>query len=146
MKKINKTMKKTHGLSGMDIGVRFLLFRKAIKKTVPQIASELKASSGEITAIEDGTAYPRVNYLHYLHRKYGLNINWLLCNLGDMFIEESPPGLDLDLNYVMTTLSPEDGDLKAKYRELMQLMQIPVIEEAMMAKLKEIKNCLKEEE
>ena len=140
-------MKKTHVLSLKNVGIRFLLFRRAIKKTVQQLASELKASRGEITAIEKGTSYPKVNYLHYLHQKYGLNINWLVCNLGDMFIEDAPPELRLDYNYVLSAPA-EDGDdaLNKKYLELAELMQIPEIEKALLAKLEEIKNCLNEEE
>jgi transcriptional regulator with XRE-family HTH domain len=146
MNKINKGINKTNVLFREEIGMRFLMFRKAIKKTLPQLASELKTGCEDIAAIEKGTVYPKVNYLHYLHGKYGLNINWLVGNIGEMFVEGPPPGLDLDYNFVLASPSSSDDAVSEKYLELMQLMQIPVIEKAMMEKLNEIKKCLKEEE
>jgi transcriptional regulator with XRE-family HTH domain len=140
-------MKKSHVLLLKNVGVRFLLFRKAIKRTVQQLASELKTSGEEIKAIEKGMAYPKVNYLHYLHEKYGLSINWLVTNIGDMFIDDAPPDLHLDSNYVFSASSGDGNEaLKKKYLELVELMQIPEIEKALLAKLEEIKNCLNEEE
>ena len=137
-------MKKSHVLFREDVGMRFLLFRKAIKKTLPQLASELKAGQEDIAAIEKGAAYPKVNYLHDLYRKYGLNINWLVGNIGDMFVEEPPPGIELDYDFVKTSPPDSDDTTNKKYLELEQLMQIPEIEKVMMAKLQEIKKSLKE--
>jgi len=134
-------MNKTNGLI-RDWGFRFLLFRKAIKLDQSQLASELKIHQEEIAGIEKNAIYPKINYLHFLNKKYGLNINWLLCNAGDMFVKDPPPGIDT--NYVMQPSAPTPRDKNEKIMELMQLMQIPSIEEIIMAKLEEIKERLRE--
>jgi transcriptional regulator with XRE-family HTH domain len=140
MKKKDKKMKKTNEFVG-DWGIRFLLFRKAIRRNQSQLASELKTNQEEIAGIEENTIYPKINYLHFLNKKYGLNINWLLCNAGDMFVKDPPPGIDT--NYVVK-LSPPPQGKNEKIIELMQLMKIPSVEKIIMAKLKEIKERLRE--
>lgn len=134
-------MKKTNDFAG-DWGFRFLLFRKAIRRSQSQLASELKTHQEEIAGIEENTIYPKINYLHLLNKKYGLNINWLLCNAGDMFVKHPPPGIDT--NYVMkpSALTPQYKN--EKIMELMQLMQIPSVEKIILAKLEEIKERLRE--
>lgn len=141
MKKNDKKMKKTNALVG-DWGFRFLLFRKAIKRNQLQMASELKTHLAEIAGIEKNTIYPKINYLHYLNKKYGLNINWLLCNTGDMFVKEPPP--DIDTNYAVKPSTPNHQGKNEKIIELMQLMKIPAVEKIIMAKLEEIKERLRE--
>jgi len=132
-------MKKTNEIVE-DWGFRFLLFRKAIKKTQSQLASELKTSQEEIAGIERNAIYPKINYLHFLNEKYGLNINWLLCSAGDMFVKEPPP--DTDLNYTTKPSLPQGKN--EKIAELMRLMQIPSVEKIILDKLKEIKEQLRE--
>ena len=141
MKKKDKKMKKTNVLVG-DWGIRFLLFRKAIKRDQQQLASELNASQTEIAAIEKNTIYPKINYLHFLNKKYGLNINWLLCNAGDMFVKDPPPGIDT--NYTMKPSAPPPQGKNEKITELMRLMQIPSVKKIILAKLEEIKEQLRE--
>jgi len=141
MKKKDKKMKKTNELVG-DWGIRFLLFRKTIKRNQLQLASELKTHQAEIAGIEKNTIYPKINYLHFLNKEYGLNINWLLCNAGDMFIKDPPPGIDT--NYAMRPPAPPPQGKNEKITELMQLMQIPSVEKVIMATLEEIKERLRE--
>ena len=141
MKKKDKKMKKTNEFVG-DWGIRFLLFRKAIKKDQQQLASELKTSREEIAAIEKNTKYPKINYLHFLNKKYGLNINWLVCNAGDMFVKNPPP--DIDASYAMASAASPSPGKNEKIAELMQLMQIPSVEKIILAKLEEIKEQLRE--
>jgi transcriptional regulator with XRE-family HTH domain len=141
MKKKDKKMKKTNVFVG-DWGIRFLLFRKAIKRDQHQLASELKTNQEEIAAIEKNAIYPKINYLHFLNRKYGLNINWLLCNAGDMFVKDPPP--DIDTNYAMEPSASLPPGKNKKIAELMRLMQIPSVEKIILAKLEEIKEQLRE--
>jgi transcriptional regulator with XRE-family HTH domain len=124
-----------------DWGIRFLLFRKAIKRNQSQLASELKTHQAEIASIEKNTSYPKINYLHFLNKKYGLNINWLLCNAGDMFVKNPPQ--DIDTNYAMKPPGPTPQDKNEKIAELMQMMQIPSVEKIILAKLEEIKEQLR---
>jgi transcriptional regulator with XRE-family HTH domain len=127
-----------------DLGIRFLLFRKAIRKSRSQLASELGIKSPEIEAIENGTAMPKINYLHYISTAYGLNINWMLCNEGRMFVEEGvrPPGLDPD--YAMKPPVGEGEPGYEAYLEFIQLMRVPVIEKSIMQSLQEIKDRLRQ--
>lgn len=141
MKKKDKKMKKTNEFVG-DWGIRFLLFRKAIRRNQSQLASELKTHQEEIAGIEKNAIYPKINYLHFLNKKYGLNINWLLCNAGDMFVKDPPPGIDT--NYAMKPSAPTPQGKNEKIIELMRLMQIPSVEKIILDKLEEIKERLRE--
>lgn len=141
MKKKDKKMKKTNELIG-DWGMRFLLFRKAIKRDQQQLALELKTNREEIVNIENNLKYPKIKYLHFLNKKYGLNINWLLCNAGDMFVKDPPP--DIDPHYAMLSSAALLSGKDEKIAELMQLMQVPSVEKIILAKLEEIKERLRE--
>jgi transcriptional regulator with XRE-family HTH domain len=141
MKKKDKKMNKTNEFVG-DWGFRFLLFRKAIRKNQLQLASELKTNQEEIAGIEKNAIYPKINYLHFLNKKYGLSINWLLCNAGDMFVKDPPPGIDT--NYAMKPSPPTPQGKNEKITELMRLMQVPSVEKIILAKLEEIKEQLRE--
>ena len=143
MKKTNEIIKKFHKKPMADLGIRFLVFRKAIKKKRLQLAEELNIRLSEITAIEKGTLYPKINYLHYLNRTYGLNINWIIGNVGEMFIKDHPMLATADPDYIMKP-PLKNGEAVKKMAELLNLMQVPVIEETLMAKLREIKQVLKE--
>ncbi|MCP5104226.1 MAG: helix-turn-helix domain-containing protein, partial [bacterium] len=46
-----------------ELGLRFLLFRKAIGKTVSQLASGMNVSRSEIKSIENGISFPNIKYL-----------------------------------------------------------------------------------
>ncbi len=126
--------------SGMgDVGIRFLLFRKAIKKTRSQLSRELSVDFSTVKHIEESRTFPRIKYLHYLNREYGLDINWMLCGRGDMFTGK-PPQI-FDLNYV-----PGSCKLTLEEREeFMRLMQIPVIEQTILEWLEEYKQRLRNE-
>jgi len=105
-----------------------MLFRRAIQKTVRKLASELNVSESKILNIENGAEYPGITYLHYFYEKYGLNINWLLTKTGHMFIKK--PRAE--------TKAP----MYEKYAELIELMRIPAVEQAIEAALTEIRALL----
>ncbi|MCP5054090.1 MAG: hypothetical protein GY940_43385 [bacterium] len=126
-----------------DLGIRFLIFRKAIKKERIHIAYELNIEPSDVDDIENGSITPEINYLHELNRKYGLNINWMLCGEGQMFTGDRPS--DLDDNYVAKPPVKTGDPLYGKYTEFIQLMQIPVIEEAIMNWLEEFKDQMREQ-
>jgi transcriptional regulator with XRE-family HTH domain len=128
MNKIDNDMSKDNILVKKEVGFRFMLFRKAIQKTVRKLASELNASESAITDIENGTAYPGIAYLHYLYVKYGLNINWLLTKTGHMFVKKSR--------------SKTKDPMYEKYAELIELMRVPAVEQAIEAALTEIRALL----
>jgi len=149
MNKLDETdikMKKIDYKALGDLGIRFLLFRKAIKKTQSQLAEELGIDPSEIAAIEKGAPGLKINHLHYLNKKYGLNINWMLCKGGGMFVKDHPPDSDLDGDFVMNPPVDRNDPRYEKYIEFFQLLQVPAIEKAIMESLKEIKDHLREEE
>ena len=110
-----------------DMGFRFLLFRKAMGKSVRELAAEVNVHEAVITGIEDGNAYPEITFLHLLHVKYGLNINWLLTDNGHMFAKKNR--------------SRKTSENK-NYAEMFDLMRIPAVEEAIQAALTEIRALL----
>lgn len=125
-----------------DVGVRFTLFRKAIKKSRVQLEKELGAPEKTIERIERGGKYPEINYLHHLNRNYGLNINWIFDGQEEMFLEKRPD--DLDRNYVIgAPVVP--GDRKYEiYSEFLRYMQVPAIEKAILEYLEEIVDKIRE--
>jgi transcriptional regulator with XRE-family HTH domain len=135
--------KKYFDQSNEGIGIRFLLFRKAIGKTLLQMASELKTEKERIVEIEKGDVELAIEYLHYLHVKYGLDMNWIVCNKGEMFIGENPPGLDD--GYILNPPPGEGDPGYEEYRELFLLMRIPVVRKAIMGSVKEIIDRLRME-
>ncbi len=128
-----------------DVGARFCEFRKAISKTQTQLSEELGIYQSTIASFEMGKTFPNFKYLHYFHEKYGLNINWLISGNGDKFVEryryrietKAPYLKDSDPQYYLSSLE--------KYSELLCLMEIPIIEQVILAKLLELKTFLKDE-
>jgi transcriptional regulator with XRE-family HTH domain len=126
-----------------DYGIRFLLFRKAIKKTQEQLAEETETNLEILDGIEKGSIYPEINYLHFLNKKYGLNINWILCGDGEMFIKNLSQ--DLNFNYVLIQplKSSESGD--DIYNEFITLMQVPAVQKVILASWEVFKKQLRED-
>lgn len=123
------------------IGIRFKIFREIIDRTQAQLASELGVVQSEINDIEAGRIFPDIAYLHYLYEEYGLNINWLMGKVGGMFNEKDPRRLS---GLLFTKPPGHTGDPRyLQYMELLDLLEIPVIEESIMAALLEIKTLLK---
>jgi transcriptional regulator with XRE-family HTH domain len=136
-------MAKLKFLLKKEIGRRFKRFRETIGKTQMQLAGELKVYQSTITNIEVGKTFPGLKYLHYFHDKYRLNTNWLLSGRGDMFEseEERKPST---VSLLHCHIHKQDAMYK-KYAELIDLMQVPVIEQVILAKLVELKVLAKEE-
>lgn len=107
------------------VGDRFHRFRDTLGKAQHELGNELKVSQSTIANIERGKSFPNINYLHYFYFTYRLNINWLLTGDGDMFLKEK----DEDDSYV----------------DLVNMMQVPLIEKIILAKLVESKALLREE-
>jgi len=137
-------MKKNDYLPMSDMGFRFFLFRKAIRKSRMQTANELNARLQEIVDMERGDTEPKIKYLHFLNRRYGLNINWVMFNQGGMFINEPPP--DVDKSFVAGPGIKKGDPSYETHFEFLQLMQVPMIEKIILDTLEELKNTLREVE
>jgi transcriptional regulator with XRE-family HTH domain len=108
-----------------SIGNRFRRFRESIGKAQHELGAELSISQSTVANIERGKAFPNITYLNYFYRTYQLNINWLLTNEGEMFYKSR--------------------FADKRYLELVELMQVPPVEQLIFSKLVELKALLKNE-
>lgn len=108
-----------------SIGSRFRRFRESIGKAQHELGAELNISQSTVANIERGKAFPNITYLNYFYKTYQLNINWLLTNEGEMFHKSK--------------ITDE------RYLELIDLMQVPPVEQLIFSKLVELKALLKNE-
>lgn len=127
-----------------EIGKRFKRFRAEIKKTQADLAEELGVYQSTITNIEVGKTFPGIKYLHYFQDKYRLNANWLLSNMGEMFVADEENSAKPAASVLGCHVQEEDPRFN-RYLELVDLMQVPVIEQIILAKLTELKVFAKEE-
>ncbi|UCH94993.1 MAG: helix-turn-helix transcriptional regulator [Candidatus Aminicenantes bacterium] len=125
-----------------EVGGRFRKFRSDKKKAQRILASELKVHQSTITNIENGTTFPKVNYLHYFYEKYDLNLNWLVTGEENMYLESAEKK---NASRIMAPHVKYGEPTYDNYQELNSLMQIPVIEQVIFAKLSECKIIFKEQ-
>ena len=120
-----------------EVGKRFRKFREEIKKAQHELAAELDIYQSTITNIERGKTFPNIKYLQHFYEKYNLNINWLLSNEGEMLIVEyhtNPNAVS-----VMDCHIPYNDPMYEKYAELLNYMQVPEVEQIILARLTEAK-------
>jgi transcriptional regulator with XRE-family HTH domain len=129
MKKTKHTGKRGELSIKKQIGQRFKKFREAIDKTQVQLAGEFKVYQSTITNIEIGKTFPGIKYLYQLGKSYRLNADWIVNDRGEMF-DDAPP-------ISMARIQ--------KYSNLLNLMQIPVVEQLILARLEEVKVIAREE-
>ncbi len=125
-----------------EVGSRFKRFREAIGKTQTQLADELMVYQSTITNIEVGKTFPNIKYLHYFHRQYRLNANWLLNERGDIFMTHEE--MDPSAVSMLGCHVPRSDVMFQQYAELIDLMRVPVIQQIILAKLVELKVMAKE--
>jgi len=101
------------------MGLRFKKFRDSLHKTQTQLAEQLDVYQSTITNIEVGKTFPGLKYLNFLGEAYGLNADWIVNGRGEMIG-----------NYF-----PFPMDLVKKYSTLIDLMQVPVVAQLMLARL-----------
>ncbi len=126
-----------------EVGLRFSQFRKAINKTQQQLADELEIYQSTITNFEQGKTFPNLSYLYHFSERHGLNINWLITGKGDMIFKEyrlTPTALS-----VREGMPLFDSADPPTYSEILCLLEIPIIEQIIMAKFLELKTLLKNE-
>jgi transcriptional regulator with XRE-family HTH domain len=111
------------------------------KKAQHILAAELQVHQSTITNIEKGFTFPKISYLNYFFEKYGLNLNWLVNGDGEQYIEVAE---DKGASRIMAPDIEYDSYKYDKYQELNTLMQIPVIEQVIFAKLSECKILFKD--
>ncbi len=127
-----------------EIGRRFRVFRKAIGKKQVQLARELKVSISAVYFIESGTSFPKINYIHYLHGYYRLNIDWLLGGDVPMFLPVKGEGKGSAS--MLPCHVPYHDPVYERYVELMESMQVPVVEQVILEEAARIKRNFKDKE
>lgn len=126
-----------------DIGKRFRQFRESIKKAQHELAAELNIYQSTITNIERGKTFPNIRYLLHFYKKYQLNINWLLTNDGEMLIyhyHTNPNAVS-----VMDCHIRYNDPKYMQYAELFNYMQVPEVEQVILARLVEFKALFKDQ-
>jgi transcriptional regulator with XRE-family HTH domain len=129
MKKTKQTGKRGGSSLKKQIGQRFRKFRETIGKTQTQLAGEFKVYQSTITNIEVGKTFPGIKYLHQLGKTYRLNADWIVNDRREMF-DDSPPFPKAMIE---------------KYSNLIKLMQVPVVEQLILARLEEVKAIARED-
>lgn len=71
-----------------DVGERLRQFRKKIGYTQDRIAPYMGVGRANYSRIEIGDIFPGIPALVTLKDEFNLSLHWLLCNHGEMFIEE----------------------------------------------------------
>ena len=123
-----------------EIGQRFNVFRRYIKKSQEELANELQVSPAAIAGIEIGKSSPRIPVQNYLYWQYHLSINWLIAGKGEMIIAPVK-----DSKIAESPQHDANDPSSEKYAELNRLMKIPVIEKIIFAKLAQLKEIAAEE-
>ncbi len=127
----------------VEIGKRFRRFREAIKKAQHELAAELGIYQSTITNIERGKTFPNIRYLQYFYFEYNLNINWLLTSQGEMKMQHYQ--INPNASSIMECHISYDDPMYKKYEALVNYMQVPEVEQLILARLTEAKALFKEE-
>jgi transcriptional regulator with XRE-family HTH domain len=72
-----------------EVGQRLREFRLEMNMTQEQMLQYSDIGRSNFSRIEAGKIFPNLSLLQTLQDKFDLNINWLICNNGEMFIRNS---------------------------------------------------------
>ncbi len=125
-----------------EIGKRFRQFRKAIGKSQNQLAQILNLHQSNIAHMESGACFPKVGFLVLFKRNNNLDIKWLITGEGSVFLKK---GKQHASDYSLECHIPKNDPRYNQYAELIDLMQVPVIEQLILAKLQELKVLAKDD-
>jgi transcriptional regulator with XRE-family HTH domain len=123
------------------VGKRFEAFRRVICLDRDQLAAELNVSIKTIEEIENHESLPDLCMLRYLNKQYGLDINWMLFGHGVVSSSRL-----MEARKELKT--KKTGKISNKTRETMKqwdLIKIPVIENIIFSKMKEVKMLFKDQ-
>ena len=120
--------------------LRFKRFRSMVQPNIYELAEESQSTTSMINRIEKGEIFPDIPTLNILCKLYGLSINWLFSGEGSMFRGKGPKTPDhvYKIQAAIETLSKNQ-------KEVLELMQIPRVEEIIFRKLEKIKMIAKDE-
>ena len=95
----------------MSIGQRFKKVREHYRMTQSAFGESLDATQANITDVERGKVFPNPVILENIHKKYMINLNWLLCGTGKMRLDSYSPTPD----YIEDSKEEYGIDYKNKY-------------------------------
>lgn len=125
-----------------NMGGRIRQLRKALGFTQDTFAGILKVSKPAYVRYEYGERFPPLHVIRFLYKKYRVDSNWVVTGEGEMFVKEVEEE-DEEVSPFVKIF--KGGKIPPKYDELAELMQIPAIEEVILAKLIETKFLFKDE-
>ncbi|MCP5107838.1 MAG: helix-turn-helix domain-containing protein [bacterium] len=102
-----------------SMGQRFRQFRETLDMTRTELAGRLGVTTASVINIETGKAVPPSGILIRLHGDFRLNLNWMLTGTESM-----------------RTIAM---DIDGKRRELLELMQVPEVEQFIFSQLEQLK-------
>ena len=123
------------------VGKRFEAFRRLFCLTRDDLAAELDATSKTIEKIEKGETLPDLSMLDYLHKEYGLSVNWLINGHGDVILNRI---IKADVE-IKTTKQKNIPVKTRKTIDHWELMKVPAIENIIFGKLEEVKLVFKDQ-
>lgn len=123
------------------VGKRFEAFRRVLGLTREQLAANLDVSIKTIEEIENGETLPDFNILNYLHKEYGLDINWML--FGDGVVISSRL---MEARKELKTKKPKKISVKSREtNELWELLKVPEIGNIIFGKMEEAKMIFRDQ-
>jgi transcriptional regulator with XRE-family HTH domain len=121
-------MEKTEFLNGC--GQRLKKVRKTLRMTQDKFSETLGTAKSTYVRYELGEMMPKLQFLANLITRIRVDSNWFLTGSGEMFQREKV----MDASQI----NPEAFTNK-RYLEMLKLMNIPEVEQLIMARLTEIK-------
>jgi transcriptional regulator with XRE-family HTH domain len=125
------------------IGSRIRQLRQTLGFTQDTFAGILKISKPAYVRYEYGKRFLPLHVMRFLYKNYRVDNNWMITGEGEMFLKEEEDDDDGVSPFVEIFKGIEK--IPPEYDELAALMQIPVIEQVILAKLIEIKFLFKDE-
>ena len=117
------------------VGKRFEAFRRVLCLNRDQLAAELNVSIKTIEEIENGETLPDLCMLNYLHKEYGLDINWMIHGDGVVIFSRS-----MEARKELNKKKPKRTSTKTRETmEQWELMKVPLIENIIFSKMEEVK-------
>ena len=127
-----------------DIGNRLRQFRSTIGKSQEEFEFDTDINQATCSRIEQGKIFPIIKYLIRMKNVYQLNTDWLISGKGVMFEKKESLPDESYVSYLGCHIPPTDKRYDL-YQELIDIMQLPDIDEIILAKIKLIKRGYREE-
>jgi transcriptional regulator with XRE-family HTH domain len=104
----------------MDKNSRFLDIRKKLRLNQSELAFELDSSQNQISRFEKDKDFS-FKILEILLVKYNININWLICGDGEMFLNEC---IDINVNNAQNSNVAINGTITIQTKDYIDSKEI----------------------